>query len=187
MSDLDYEFDPETGEIIIYQPMFHNPSETFGVRISADDFKVNSKATAEWLLKKLLDYDAELEAVKLKRKAINDNLDYKKESLESARAKLLERFEHQLQDYATEVLKDGKKKSVILDYGKIGFRENPGSLVIKDEEAAKQWLVTHNCMDAIKVKSSILVSKIPDDLLLPVEAFEKIPPYTKFYIDTGVK
>jgi len=187
MSELDYEFDPETGEIINYQPMANHPSGAYEVRIAADAFKIDSKESAEWVLKKLLDYDLTIEAVKSKRKIINANLDHKETGLKNARDKLADKVGEQLEGYASEMLKNSKNKSLLLDYGKIGFREVRGSTTVLNADAAVHWLKLNEIDDAIKTVRSVLVSKIPENTELPPELFEVKPPYTKFYIDTGVK
>ena len=70
----------------------------------------------------------------------------------------------------------GKKQSVALKYGKVGFSTTRASTKIVDEIKALEWAKA-NAPDAVKVKESVLVSEIPDEAKaeLPEEAFEFNP------------
>lgn len=162
-------FDEETGEIIDH-PL-------------CEQFSVTDEDSATWVLGKIFEVDCALEAISLKREKINNNLD--KQAAFHARKKdwLILKFGDQLKAYAQEQLKDSSKKSIQLDFGKIGFRHCKRSVKIKDKSGAISFLEENGFDNAVSVKKDVLLSVLPEVEKLPTEFFEIIEAHDKFYIN----
>jgi hypothetical protein len=173
----DYMYDQDTGEIV----------EDDRQRMFEEQFKINDRKTADWVLKKILECDSQLLEITLRKKQIMENIDYQLNEQLKHRDYLMGRFGPELEAFAEVELKDSKKQSMQLDYGKIGFRACAGSTKVKDKINAIQWLEKQMYLNAVSINKSVSVSNIPDGVELPDDLFERVGPHRKFYIDSGVK
>lgn len=176
MNIANYRFDIDTGEII-------ENDEILFPKL----YKIDNKEKADWVLAKILECNSKIQEINNRKKIIIENLNNQIKEHENRLLFFNERFGKQMEEFASEALKGSKKKSLQLDHGKIGFRECRGSTKILDLKKALEWLEQEMLLDAINVTRSIFVSKIPDNVELPVEIFDKTPPYNKFYIEAGDK
>ncbi len=166
-----YRIDTDTGEILGLAE--HDPA-----------FHVTDRTSAEWVLEKLGRAAADLAALEVRRAAILANLDAQASQFNRRTDWLTARFGAELQDYATLMLIGAKRKSLQLDFGKLGFRKTNGSVKVFHAPSAIAWLQTH-CPRALQPQEpKILVSLIPDELRpeLPTHAFDYTPPENKFYV-----
>lgn len=97
-------------------------------------FVIDSEDRAAWAVNKLLGYDEEAERVALQAQRMIDDIKKK-------RASFLGRFEEELRAWLSKELngRKGKKRSVDLLTGRIGFRRKPGGFRVKQEEAVLAW------------------------------------------------
>jgi len=168
----EYIIDEDTGEILTvpeYPKYRCNPAQEH----------------IDFMLEKIQELDASIDSVGKRRKVINANLDKKEKNLKRVRSFYVSNILNDMQTFAQDELKDSKSRSINLDHGKIGYRKQPASIQINDEQGAKKWL-EDNCKDALKSSTKILVSKIPAELELPKELIQRVEGEDKFYIDTGI-
>jgi phage host-nuclease inhibitor protein Gam len=117
-------------------------------------FAVDSLETADWVLKKIAQADAEareiadlitneIAAIHARGEQLLKPLMRKKQYFEQA-------YELQLREWA-EVRLDGKKeKSVKTLHGSVGFRKSPDSVDVADEVAAIEWAKSNSANEIIK-------------------------------------
>ena len=167
--------DPETGEMI-----------------EPDDkpFSVHDDQSADWVLRKLQEIDADLLALDALYQARVNMLVQRAKALTRQRTWLKNRFKMDLQVYATQqidLLNSGKKaaKSIKLTYGTLGYRSSAGSIEVREDNLkdAIAWDESH-CPAA--VSKSILKTPLKAMKELPSHLFESIPPQENFYISTGI-
>lgn len=110
---------------------------------------------------------------------------------------LMSTYENQLGRYAESALPrkaDGtyRVKTLSLPWGDIAVRESKAKIAIDSEEAAVFWAKEH-CPNAVKVKESVLVSLIPEEVkqemmeepgLAILHGLSVIPAETKYVIKT---
>lgn len=164
-----YVVDEETGEIhgLAGHPSFH----------------VTDRTSAEWVLEKISQNTSALKALELRRAQVLENLEAQQREIERRADWLNQRFGGELREWCERELVGQKRKSIQLDWGKIGFRKTHGAVKVFDVVAAAEWLKVH-CAQAIQMEPKVLVSRIPDELRseLPANAFDYTPPDNKFYI-----
>ena len=161
-----YTIDEETGEMTAEVPAF----------------AVKDAASAEWVLERIQQLDAQEAALKARQEAILANIQTERGRIDARKKGLLFRFEGQLAEFARENLPKGKK-SWVCPFGTLGFRTSKGSTKVLDKDVALAW-AQDNAPEAVKVEMSVLVSKLPDVELPP--CFEVTQPEDRFYIDSGV-
>lgn len=168
-----YIVDSETGEVL-------------GLAHAESEFHVTDRTSAEWVLDKIGQNEAALTAIEQRRAAVNANLDRQADAVRRRAAWLDARFGGELRTWANEQLATSKRKSIQLDFGKIGFRTTKGSVKVQDAVAAVAWL-KERWPCAVQMEPKILVSNIPDTLRgqLPANAFDYEPPAEKFFVTTG--
>ena len=117
--------------------------------------------------------------------------------LQNREAWLLQNYQNQLGRYAENALPrkpDGslRLKTLTTPWGDIAIRQSKAKVSVAHEEAAIFWAQDH-CPGAIKVKSSVLVSLIPEGFkqamldepsLATIHGFEVTPEETKYVIKT---
>lgn len=97
----------------------------------APSFCIDSREKADWLLKKLAAIEAE-------EKLIAEQAQTMLEQLRSDRESLLGRFGAELESWAKGETLTGRRKSITLFHGTVGFRTVPARLVIESQEDALQ-------------------------------------------------
>ncbi len=125
------------------------------VNIDLDDtFHVRDEGSANWVLRKIIEARAYRERVA------------KWAAAETVRAErqeafLLHRFGSELESWAREQIgkQHGRRRSIALPTGVIGFRQEPTKLLVLDERALVAWCRTH-LPAALKVSESMLKTEI---------------------------
>ena len=173
---LIYEVDDETGEILSVQP-------------EAPKFVVDDADKAEWVLKRLQEQDAALDAIAHQKQAILDNLSTMESRINSKRTGLLFRFKQELEDFARANLPAGKK-SWVCAYGTVQFRSSPARLKVSDPAIALEW-ARSEAIHAIKVSEEFQISKLTpeekDHMMEHVPSgFDVTPASETVDIKTGV-
>lgn len=173
--------DTETGEVL-------------GCPEPRPQFHVTDRESAEWVLHKMQDLQAEKVAIEARLKALTDNLNAQIHEVERRLGFLQYRFGGELFDWAREEIakQPHGPKHVKTDYGKIGFRATKGSIKVADEEAALSW-AERQAPEAVVIKKAVHVSALPQALKQDVfDAPERYgffavePPTEKGYIETGL-
>jgi phage host-nuclease inhibitor protein Gam len=134
--------DPETGEILGH---IEQPSE----------FHVTDCDSADWVLKRMLEAQTAIEAIKANSQRLIKQHERQLEWLKF-------RFESELEEFAQKELEGQKTKSLILNYGQLRFRTVPPSYKVSEE--AIPWL-EEKCPEAVKVTKAPLITKVPKPLL----------------------
>lgn len=106
-----------------------------------DTFTLDSQEKVEWALRKIGAWSDEEARVKAQSKAILDRIAGEK-------ARFLAYFEGQLEAWARDQIKDGKRRSVDTVYGTLAFRKVPQHLSLLDKEKAFEW-ATMNARTAL--------------------------------------
>lgn len=159
--------DVETGEVLGHE---------------SPTFAVTDQASAEWVLARFLDADADI----AKAEAIVRNAQAILKRAKSRRASLEGRFLPELAEYAKQNLPKGGKTFSTM-YGAVSFRATPAKVRVVDEEAALAW-ARANAPEAVKVEESILVSKLPKDLVEEApQGFEVVEAGESVSVKTGVE
>lgn len=98
-----------------------------------EEFLIDSPERANWLLRKLANLDAERDRVAAQASALA-------RQIESDRNGLLHRFGSQLENFTRQELEKsgGKRKSLTLLQGTVGFRTVPPRITIENEADAIQ-------------------------------------------------
>jgi hypothetical protein len=117
--------------------------------------------------------------------------------LQNREAWLLQTYQNQLGRYAESTLPrkaDGslRVKTLTTPWGDVAIRQSKAKVSVAHEEAAANWAHTH-CPESIKVKTSVLVSLIPESYkqemiespsFATLYGFEVTPEETKYVIKT---
>lgn len=144
-------------------------------------FQVTDRDSADWVVGKMLDLDARETRLKAGYEAA-------KREIERERAFFERRFGDGLRNVALREItaNGGRKKSVNLLNGTVGFRVSPEKIEVGDEEKAKAW-AKDNALDAISVK--VTESLIKKELLAAMKKRGEVPdgceyvePTQKFYV-----
>jgi hypothetical protein len=119
-----------------------------------DGFEVRDAASANWLVRKVNDARTYRSSVKAWAEA---------ETRRSEREEqfFMERYGRQLETWAREQIDKGRRKSVPLPAGVVGFRSEPLRLNVFDEPKIIAWC-RHSLPDAIRVQTFIIKSSIRD-------------------------
>lgn len=146
-------------------------------------FHITDRTSAEWVLEKMSQNATALKALELRRETLLQNLERQQQEIERRAAWLNHRFGAELREWATSQLAGQKRRSLQLDWGKIGFRKTHGAVKVFDVPNAVFWLEKH-CPKAVQMEPKVLVSQIPENLrdALPTNCFDYTPPEDKFYI-----
>jgi hypothetical protein len=99
-----------------------------------EQFEVNDRSSAEWLVRTVVEIDAHMARVKVQaEKELNRT--------QRDRDFLLFRYGPQLERWTREQLRQtkGRRKSVLLLSGTVGFRATCQRLVVEDPSAALRW------------------------------------------------
>lgn len=175
-------YDAETGECLgAVSPEFH----------------VTDQASAEWVMHKAFDLDADIVAIGARLKALSENLGKMKADKERQRSGLLYRFGPELEKFARENLPKGKK-TWVCPYGSVAFRATQGGIKVLDPALALEVAQTEGMQNAIKTTESFLVSQLTEAQKGLIEskfgshdprwsrAFQKTEPGESSTVKTGI-
>lgn len=161
-----YKIDAETGEVLEYIP-------------PKPGFSVKDEDSADWVLKKILEADNEIQRIEARYQELIRTANSKKQ-------RLIEWFEPQLKEYAKQHVSD-KVKSLKLFYGTLSFRTVPERIHVdaKDEELVES--VKRYFPECIKVKEEVSLKELDDDkrralLEKHVSGVTVLPEEERFYI-----
>lgn len=192
----EYVLDADTGEIL--RPYI------------AEGFSVKDEASFDWVMKKILDAETDVNARQMKHNFVLEEMKSEMKRAKSRVEWLKARFGPELEVYAKKVIeeeqakKPGRKvaKTVKSLFGKVSFRSVPGGLRVRDESKALEWAKKF-FPAAVKVEEVFRVSLLTEDERLKIEvgltsppsesevavltkkAFEIQPDEEKFDIKTG--
>jgi hypothetical protein len=105
-------------------------------------FQVTDMNGVSWYLKKLLEKDAQIAAVKIELETITANCAAMIEQIEQDKRGLEFLYAAQVRDVARTEAERLKRKSVTTPYGVLAFREQPGALQLKDRGVAADIALT---------------------------------------------
>jgi hypothetical protein len=144
-----------------------------------DQFEVRDRASAEWLVRKVVEADAYIDRVKHQA-----NREIRRTQRE--RDFLLFRYGPQLERWTRQQLEQtkGRRKSVLLLAGTVGFRQTCAKLVVDDQMAVIKW-AKRFCTSAVVVVERLSRSTLKSHLTttgeLPAGAHLE-PARQKFYV-----
>ena len=101
-----------------------------------EGFHVHDDATANWLVRKIRECRAYAARVTAWAAA-------ETRRAQSEEQFHLERYGRQLEQWAATRLEGGKRRSIPLPAGTIGFRQHPPSLLLNDQKALFEWLAVN--------------------------------------------
>ncbi|MEN6537404.1 MAG: host-nuclease inhibitor Gam family protein [Bryobacteraceae bacterium] len=161
----------------------------------ATPFQVNDEDSANWVLEKIMNAEADIAREQMKLRAIQERSQANVKRLDRRVEWLKARFGPELEEFASKQLEGKKSRTLNLLFGKLSFRKNAGGIRVADEMPAIEWAKA-KCPDAVKVKESFLISSLSPDVLaelaaLDDESLERLglrrePSSETFSISTGV-
>lgn len=176
---------PDTGEILEYMDQPIGPVER------DFQFYVHDRASAEWVLEKLSEAEAEVAAIEKRKKTLLANLEAMGRPAGHRVTWLRRRFEDELKAWAEKELEGEKTRSIRTPFGQLAFRKVNERIKVDDEEAAIAWAKKHQ-PDAVKTTEKILVSELPVLLGFDPDEPAKAPPgchlepaHDSFTVKTG--
>ena len=144
------------------------------------EFSVHDEATANWVVRIVMQARAYADRVK-------QWADAELRRAQREEERILYLYGGQLQDWVTsEIAKaKGKRRSLNLPAGRVGYRKVPSRFVIEDACAVMAW-ARAGCPDAIKtverLESSIVMTHIQLTGEVPPAGVRQEPEYDKFFI-----
>ena len=102
-------------------------------------FQVNTPEAADWCLSKIAAHKKQYEKAKKQYDHYLAKMNAWLENIKTETENNVSYFEHCLIDYTMNNL-PGKKRSIDLPHGRVGFRKTPDKIEIRDEEKAIAWL-----------------------------------------------
>jgi hypothetical protein len=167
--------DPATGEVI--DDLGAPSIETASALALADYIGPRKTAAEARLAAKVTERDAWIAK-------INDIYGPQIKREESYIKRLKTEYVAVFRDYAAANL-SGKTRSMTLGLLKLAFRSSSRKIKVNDPAAALQWAIV-NCPDAVKTTETVLISKIPAELLesglVCSEAFYEEPASETFEV-----
>lgn len=177
-------YDPETGEYAGPKSRWLSPEVT-----SEEEMLAVMRALAET--------KSRMVGIQAKYNLLIKQQERELKRVQSRERWLIETYNNQLGRYAEESLPrkaDGslRVKTMTTPWGDIAIRESKAKVSIESDEAVVHWAEDH-CPGAIKVKSSVLVSLIPDEIkqkmidepsLATIHGFTVVPAEKKYVVKT---
>lgn len=182
-----YYVDDESGEVVGHEDIVIRDGSDADLPTHQYDYIVNDISTAEWVLGKMAEAEAQVMAIDARRAAINANLDAQTKPYDARITWLHRRFADELERFAAKELEGQKSRTLTTAFGKLGFRRTSGSIKVTDKDIALKWCSQHK-PTAIKTVFNLLTSELKGmEDKLPVGGFEVTAPYDKFSVTTGIK
>lgn len=126
------------------------------------EFRVTDEASAEWVLEKIMNAEADAARDKIKLKAVVERLEAAIKASEKRAEWFRNRYVGELEEFARERLEGAKTKTLKLTWGSISFRTVKGGLRVADPEAALEWAKQY-APESVKVSESFQITKLPDN------------------------
>ena len=126
-----------------------------------DTFVVNDAMSANWLVRKIVETRAYAKHVK----------EWARNELRRAEREemfFLHHYGRQLEDWARQQIASGRRKSVKLPAGTIGFRSSPPRLDVLDDKKLIEWCRS-SLPTALKIETHILKQHIKDHFTITGE------------------
>ncbi len=160
--------------------------ELFPEEHQSQGFLVDSAEKAEWALSKIARSEHRIQELAALAEAAKARIDARLEEITKADRATVARLGDMIRPWASvEVAQNGKRKSIQLLNGTVGFRQSPASLVVTDEAAAVAWLEA-NGGAFVRVKKSVdklgLKKAIEEGGPLP-DGVELPPAEVNFYVE----
>lgn len=158
----EYVLDAETGEVL--RPYI------------AEGFSVKDQASFDWVMKKILDAETDMNARQMKHNFILEQMKAEMKQAQSRVEWLKARFGPELEAYASQRIEEeqakrpGKKVSKTIQslFGKVSFRTVAGRLKVKDDEKALDWAKKF-FPGAVKVTEAFQISLVPDGVKAEID------------------
>lgn len=175
-------YDPETGEYVGPKSKWLNP-------------EIKDESDALSVMRAIADCKAKQLSIKAKYDLLIKQQEAELKRLTGREQWLMATYENQLGRYAEANLPrkaDGsyRIKTLCLPWGSIAVRETLARIVPVNTELAVSWVKEH-APEALKVTESVLVSKLPEDVVMTWKTTGKTPmaftvelPVTKYVIKT---
>lgn len=109
---------------------------------ATERFQITDMKGVQWYLKKLLEKDAAITAVKIELETITANCQAMIEQIETDKRGLEFMYAAQVREVARAEAERLKRKSVTTPYGVMSFREAPGGLRLADRRTAADIALT---------------------------------------------
>ena len=184
----------EEGVVHLYHP---ETGEYAGPKSRWLSPEVTSEEDALAVMRAIAETKAKMIGVQAKYSLLVKQQERELRRLQGKEQWLLTTYSNQLGRYAEEALPrkaDGslRLKTMRTPWGDIAIRHSKARLSVGNDEASVFWAQDH-CPGAVKVKSSVLVSLIPDDVkqkmldepsLAIIHGFDVTPEETKYIIKT---
>ena len=126
-----------------------------------DTFHVDDEKSAEWVLEKMQQEDAQVAGLTARLNAIKENIETLRNRHANRRTYLETKFGAELAEFAKTQL-DGKIKSWTCPFGTVAFRSTPERLAVADEDKALEWAKVHE-PQAVKTTEKFLISRLGKD------------------------
>ncbi|MBZ5672296.1 MAG: host-nuclease inhibitor Gam family protein [Acidobacteriia bacterium] len=157
---------------------------------ASEGFIIDSQERAEWAVRKIARAEARIAVRAAVATKLISEIALRLDAITKADKQTVEYLTSLLEPYgAVEIAKQGKRKSLKLLGGEIGFRQSPESLVVTDEAAAVAWLkAIPGARDCIRVKEEVRKTEtkqfIHDSGEVP-DGCELRQGETRFYVKAG--
>jgi len=138
----------------------------------ASPFVPDTADKVDWVLSKVADHRA-------RAARIRENADKMAREADAEAESLLFLFGPALQDFARREL-TGKKKSIRLYHGVLGYRTKPAAVIITNEPEARAWAEA-NCPTALRVDSRILAARLLETGEV-IDGAQLVPAEEVFYV-----
>lgn len=126
------------------------------------EFRVTDEASAEWVLEKIMNAEADAARDRLKLKAVAERLEASIKASEKRAEWFRARYGNELEEFAKERLEGAKTRTLKLTWGSISFRTVKGGLRVANPEAALEW-AKQFAPEAVKVTEAFQITKLGDD------------------------
>lgn len=155
-------------------------------------FAVTDRDTAEWVLEKMADDDAELAAIEARKAALVANLDAQATRIRRSRESWERRYGAQIEQVARDSLR-GKERTAVFDNGKVAFRKTQPRIVVGDHTAAARWLSEQDHLTDLHDEAVTYTPRVKTTPLkgheneLPPDLFTCEPAGESVSISTGIE
>lgn len=159
------------------------------------EFRVTDEASAEWVLEKILNAEADAAREQIKLNAVKERLEANIKASKARAEFFTTKYANDLEDFARTQLEGAKTRTLKLTWGSLSFRTTKGGLRVADPEKALAW-AKDNAPEAVKVSESFLISQVPDETKAMImsatphdqeaRGFTLVPDSESFSIKTGV-
>jgi len=164
---------------MVKETAVEEPGAAALVSLAPEQFEVRDRSSAEWLVRKVVEAEAYMARVK-------HQADREIRRTQQERDFLMMRFGPQLERWTREQLEQtkGRRKSVLLLAGTVGFRQTASKLVIDDQSAIIRW-AKRCCRSAVvtveRLSKTAINTHVTTTGEVPAGAHVE-PAHKKFYV-----